>query len=103
MSIDAIKIGIQGIAPINKPAEVAQPAEGGGVSFGDMLSSAMKEVDSLQKAADQEIENVTLGRGDSTPHSAALALEKAEVAFQLMNTIRSKIIRAYEDVMRTQV
>jgi flagellar hook-basal body complex protein FliE len=32
-----------------------------------------------------------------------VALEKADVAFQLMSAIRGKIVRAYEEVMRTQV
>ena len=36
-------------------------------------------------------------------HEAMIALEKADIAFQLMNTIRGKIVRAYEEVMRMQV
>jgi flagellar hook-basal body complex protein FliE len=43
-----------------------------------------------------------LGKGVQT-HEAMIALEKADVAFQLMNNIRMKITRAYEEVMRTQV
>jgi flagellar hook-basal body complex protein FliE len=38
-----------------------------------------------------------------TTHEAMIALEKADIAFQLMTSIKSKIIRAYEEVMRTQV
>ena len=102
--IDGIKGGFQGIQGIPqiqgpKSSENVQ----GGKSFGDVLGDALKEVDELQKSADQQIEGVTLGKDGFTSHGAAIALEKADVAFQLMNTIRSKIIRAYEEVMRTQV
>jgi flagellar hook-basal body complex protein FliE len=72
-------------------------------SFGDMLSNALKEVNDLQNVADNQIEGLTLKEDGVTPHSAMLALEKADIAFQLMSSIRSKIIRAYEEVIRTQV
>jgi flagellar hook-basal body complex protein FliE len=32
-----------------------------------------------------------------------IALEKADIAFQLLMQVRNKIISAYETVMRTQV
>ena len=68
-----------------------------------MFSNAIKEVDSMQKQADNQVEGLTLRKEGYTTHGAMLALEKADAAFQLMNNIRSKIIRAYEDVLRTQV
>ena len=105
MSIDPIKLGLSQIAPIRKPqgaGEVA-PAQGGKANFGEMFSNAIKEVDKLQVEADKQIEGLTLGKEGVTTHGAMVALEKADIAFQLMSTIRSKIIRAYEDVMRTQV
>ena len=73
--------------------------EGG---FGNMLSNAIKEVDTLQKTADNQMEQMILGK-NSNPHEAMIALEKADVAFQLMNSVRAKIVRAYEEVMRAQV
>ena len=70
--------------------------------FANMLTDAMKEVDSLQKDADHKIEGLVLGKGVQT-HEAMIALEKADIAFKLMNNIRMRITRAYEEVMRTQV
>ena len=72
-------------------------------SFAEMFESAMKEVNELQTQADQQIEGITLKKDGVTPHTAMVALEKADVAFQLMSAIRGKIIRAYEEVIRTQV
>ena len=72
-------------------------------SFSQMLTKAIGEVDSLQKQADVQVAGLVSGTGNVTPHDAMLALEKADIAFNLMTQIRSKIVRAYEEVMRTQV
>src|SRR5262245_40775117 len=72
-------------------------------AFGDMLVNAIKEVNGLQVKADIQIEGLATGKEGVTTHGEMLALEKADIAFQLMNTVRSKIIRVYEEVMRTQV
>jgi flagellar hook-basal body complex protein FliE len=104
--MDAIKFNLQHIAPV-KPLQPSQATEKtapvNGQNFGEMLSNAVNELDTMHKEADKQIEGLVLGKDGVTPHSAMLSLEKADMAFQLMNQIRSKIIRAYEEVMRTQV
>lgn len=92
---------VQGITNTQKPKETESSDKSG--SFGDMFAKAIKEVDSMQKQADNQVEGLTLKKEGYTTHGAMLALEKADAAFQLMNNIRAKIIRAYEDVLRTQV
>lgn len=84
-----------------KPTQTQGVQKGGG--FGEMFENALSEVNNLQNQADQQIEGLTLKKDGVTPHTAMVALEKADVAFQLMTAIRGKIIRAYEEVMRTQV
>jgi flagellar hook-basal body complex protein FliE len=91
---------IQGITNTEPNQGVKPTKQGSG--FGDMLSNAIKEVDGLQKTADNQMEQMILGT-NSNPHEAMIALEKADVAFQLMNSVRAKIVRAYEEVMRAQV
>jgi flagellar hook-basal body complex protein FliE len=108
MSIDAIKSPFGSIGTIKPPAPLSQPqgtdkASGSGESFKDMFTKAIKEVDGLQKEADGKIEGVLLGKPGATPHDAMIALEKADTAFQLMNTLRNRIIRAYEEIMRVQI
>jgi flagellar hook-basal body complex protein FliE len=94
------------IEPIIKPVKPGgtEAVEGKNQeNFSDMLMNSLKEVNDLQKSADQQIENVILGSENTSPHGAMIALEKADMAFQMMSAIRSKIIRAYEEVIRTQV
>lgn len=74
-----------------------------GVQFSEVFNNVLHEVDGLQKEADSQIEGLVLEKEGVTTHGAMLALEKADVAFQLMNNIRAKIIRAYEDIIRTAV
>lgn len=102
--IDPIKFGsIKGIQGISEPAASAAPEVQKGKGFGAMLTDALKEVDQLQKVADDKSTALTVGGDGVTPHDAMIALEKADVAFQLMSAVRNKIVRAYEEVMRTQV
>lgn len=92
------------IPSIQKPQGIEQQQKvEQGKSFGDVLKNTIAEVDSLQKEADVQIAGVVTGAPGASMHDAAIALQKADVAFQLMSSIRTKIIRAYEEVMRTQV
>lgn len=110
MTIDKLDALFAKFAPIKKPEPIiphkvedkskASGSEGG---FAQMFSDAIKEVDSLQTQAESQIEGLTLGRDGVTTHGAMLALERADTAFQLMSAIRQKIVRAYEDLIRTPI
>ncbi len=74
----------------------------GASSFKEVLAEAVGEVQRLQDEADMTIKQVVSGEiRDVT--DAIVALEKADVAFQTMMTVRNKIVAAYEEIMRTQI
>lgn len=109
MSINPIKLNYGKFAEI-KPVQdqvgldksaTTQGAKGN--SFSEMFAQSLKEVDGLQKQANSSIEGLMLGKPGATTHDTMIALEKADTAFQLMNNIRSRIVRAYEEILRTQV
>lgn len=105
MTIDRIT-GFQPIQPVIAPK--TEVVTGGGeakgkASFSEMFQSAIKDVDSMQRDANQKIEGLMTGQDGIAPHDTMLALEKADIAFQLMNQVRSKLITAYQEIMRTQV
>ncbi len=107
MAIDKISSSFMKPAPIKTYEQVQQGQQTTGgtansTSFSELFGEAIQDVNSLQADADTKIEGMMTGKGVST-HSAMIALEKADIAFQLMNQIRGKIVRAYEEVMRTQV
>ena len=73
-----------------------------GANFGDLLKQAMQEVDAAQHTAQQEARNLMTGEATDM-HSAILAVQKADVSFQMMMAVRSKLIDAYREVMRMQM
>jgi flagellar hook-basal body complex protein FliE len=70
-----------------------------GKSFGEMLKSSINEVDRLHKEADKAVQDLAAGKGKGI-HETMIALEKAEISFQLMMQVRNKIIAAYEQAMK---
>lgn len=92
------------IRPTEPGANGLRPAEttADGANFGDLLKQALQEVNAAQHTADQEARN--LMSGESTDmHTAILAVQKADVSFQMMMAVRSKLIDAYREVMRMQM
>lgn len=73
-----------------------------GASFGEMLKDAISEVNQLTTEADTAIQR-QIASGETDLHATIVALEKAEISFQLMMQIRNKIVKAYEEIMRMPV
>jgi flagellar hook-basal body complex protein FliE len=71
-------------------------------SFGAVLKGTIDQVNKVQTEADQAIQELAAGN-EKDIHQTMIALEKAEVSFQLMMQVRNKIISAYEEIMRMQV
>jgi len=71
-------------------------------SFSQMLADSIGEVNSLQKEADKAMQRLASGETKNI-HEVMLATEKADIAFRTMNSVRSKVIEAYKEIMRMQV
>ncbi|OPY80849.1 MAG: Flagellar hook-basal body complex protein FliE [Syntrophorhabdus sp. PtaU1.Bin058] len=79
-----------------------QNNEQGKVSFSDVLKDSIQKVTELEKEADNEIEKLAKMETQDI-HNTMMAIEKADMTFQMMMQIRNKIISAYEEIMRMQV
>ena len=84
--------------PVNGQSTSAALSKG----FGDLLAGAIGEVDKLQQEVDQSAEALAAGRSADV-HNTMIALQKADVSFQLLMQIRNKVVSAYETVMRMQI
>lgn len=71
-------------------------------SFSDVLKESIDKVSELEKEANKQTESLVKGQGQDI-HNTMIAVEKADLSFQLMMQIRTKIINAYEEIMRMQV
>jgi flagellar hook-basal body complex protein FliE len=71
-----------------------------GASFESVINEALSKVSQVQEDVDKAVNELATG-GDIT--SAVLAIEKADMTFQLMVEIRNKLISTYEEVMKMPV
>ena len=100
---------ISGLGPAVSPLiqqlttkDSSSGASAGSSSFGDALQSAMADVDALHGTADQQIASLLQGKGNVDAGQVSFAVEKADVAFQLMLQVRNKIVSAYQDMEKLQ-
>lgn len=89
------------ILPAEIDSAVAVKPKASGSSFTDTLSQAMEEVENLQGEAQAQVADLLEGKGTDV-HSAMIAVEKADLSFQLMMQVRNKIVAAYQEVTRMQ-
>ncbi|HUJ81260.1 MAG TPA: flagellar hook-basal body complex protein FliE [Candidatus Acidoferrales bacterium] len=71
----------------------------GGSDFLETLRGAVDQVKDLQSQADTHVAGMLNGDGQDV-HSAMIAVEKANLAFELMLQVRNKIVSAYQEVSR---
>ena len=88
------------------PAEMESAAAGGspaasGEGFADTLRGAMNEMGELGSQAETKVAGVLAGNGADV-HTALIAVEKADLSFQLMMQVRNKIVSAYQEISRMQ-
>ncbi|HEX3820788.1 MAG TPA: flagellar hook-basal body complex protein FliE [Candidatus Sulfotelmatobacter sp.] len=69
--------------------------------FRELLSSAVDDIQQLGTQAEAKVSGVLEGNG-SDVHTALIAVEKADLTFQLMMQVRNKIVSAYEEISRMQ-
>jgi len=81
----------------------ASSSSGGGREWGfvETLRGAMDQVNQLQGAADTKMGALLEGNGMDV-HSAMIAVEKADLSFELMMQVRNKIVAAYQEISRMQ-
>ncbi|OGP65061.1 MAG: flagellar hook-basal body complex protein FliE [Deltaproteobacteria bacterium RBG_16_42_7] len=74
----------------------------GTTSFADVLKDSISKAGELEKEAENEVQKLAKMESQDI-HSTMIAIEKADLTFQMMMQIRNKIISAYEEIMRMQV
>lgn len=77
-------------------------AANSGEGFGSVVKDAVESLESSQKAAEQEIGKAVTGESPDL-HKTIIALQSADLKFQLGLQVRNKLIGAYEEIMRMPV
>ena len=105
MTVSAIAARLQPV-PVGPVRPQSQPSEGGrpttGPAFGETLAGAIDRVDAAQKTADAQVEAFVAGETENT-HEVMIAMNQAELHFQLLTEVRNKLLDGYQELMRMQV
>jgi flagellar hook-basal body complex protein FliE len=95
---------LSGLSPIADPASVPIPAadrQSGG-EFQGVLKDAIASINDIQQGANQAVQALATGQSQNI-HQAMIALQEADISFQLMMQIRNKLVTAYEEIQRMQI
>ncbi len=72
------------------------------VAFGNVLGRLVNEVNDKQAVAGEAVKGL-LGGQNVSLHQAVIAMEEANVSFQLMVEVRNKLLESYQELMRMQI
>jgi flagellar hook-basal body complex protein FliE len=90
------------IPPVTPTTPLSTPGvEEGQNGFGSVLRDAVDRVEELHGNAEMQASGLVQGER-SDVQNVMIAVEKADVAFQLMMQVRNKIVNAYEEISKLQ-
>jgi flagellar hook-basal body complex protein FliE len=87
------------IAPIDIGG-AARPSGAG--DFSSVLQGAIDQVEGARGNANQSVQTFLSGDGEDL-HSTVLAVQRADLEFDMAMQVRNKIVSAYQEVMRMQM
>src|SRR3954470_9386302 len=103
MNISALNPSLLTQLPSLKDASGAAGASGQpDGSFGSVVRDSLESLEQSQKGAEQEIARAVTGESPDL-HRTIIALQTADLNFQLGMQVRNKLIGAYDEIMRMQV
>ena len=80
--------------------QVAQASSGG--SFQEAFARAVQSVEAFGQNANASVERLLSGEGEEL-HTTVLAVQQAELSFDLFMQMRNKVVSAYQEIMRMQM
>lgn len=77
----------------------ATPKTGG---FADLVSQGLEQVNQQLLTSQTDLQNLAVGNVQNL-HQIMIRLEESKLSFQLMMQVRSRLLEAYQDVMKMQL
>ena len=94
------------ITPISAPTlpgsirPAGETRSGGG--FQDIFAGAIGQVEAAGQQASASVERFLSGEGEDL-HTVALATQQADLAFEMFQAVRNKVVSAYQEIMKMQM
>jgi flagellar hook-basal body complex protein FliE len=94
------------IPPISSPVlpDAISPAgaSSGSGAFADAFTAAIGGVEASGQQATASVERFLSGEGEEL-HTAIMATQRAELAFEMFVQARNKVVSAYQEIMRMPI
>ncbi len=88
---------IPNLPAIQAPGQSSPPG-----AFQNVLNGAIQTIESAQTDASGAVQRFLTGQNEEL-HTAALAVQKAQMSFDLGLQVRNKIVEAYQQIMQMQM
>ena len=85
------------ITPAGGVGASSSSAPTSGASFADALKNSINEVAKLQQDASNAVDALATGKGDDVT-GVMTAMEKSDLAFKTLLSIRTKLMDAYDEI-----
>jgi flagellar hook-basal body complex protein FliE len=96
--------GAGGVRPTPQPnpASTGPAKDPGAPNFRDVLMNNLEQVNAAQQEADRAVEDLVSGRR-SDVEGVILATQKADTAFKMLQSVRGKVMAAYDEIKQVRV
>ena len=93
--------GLPPIDPASFNKQQVDPISNHQPQFVDTLKQTLQQAQQIQSEADQKVSALATGKGGDI-QATMVAVEKANLSFELAMEVRNKIVQAYRDVYNMQ-
>jgi flagellar hook-basal body complex protein FliE len=99
--VNVSRIGGQ-VGPLAAPGQGPQEPQVKGKGFKSILLDSLNQVNQLQREADQGVQRLLTGDTQNVAEVLA-AVNKADIAFDLLMEVRNKLTDAYQEIQQMRV
>lgn len=93
---------IRPVTSVIQAPELARARRASLDDFAAVLKQAVERVEGMRRQADESVMRLLAGENEEV-HQTVLAVQKAELAFELFLEVRNKVVQAYQEIMRMPI
>ncbi|MDP9933676.1 flagellar hook-basal body complex protein FliE [Variovorax paradoxus] len=93
---------MHGTALAAMPGAAAASVDPAAGSFGQLVTNGIAQVNSQLASSQVDLQKLALGDAQNL-HQIMINLEESRLSFQLMMQVRSRLLEAYQDIMKMPI
>jgi flagellar hook-basal body complex protein FliE len=88
---------------VGSAGALGRTAAAGKADFGTAMASALKQVSDMQNESTRLQDQLQLGNPTVSLEQTMVQMQKAQVGFQAVISVRNRLVQSYTDIMNMQV